>query len=77
MAKIRPFMDKDIVKVLTGIRRCGKSVMMQLIQEELAENGVDRNQIFSVNFETKSVDYVQNAGCFQINHRRKYSRYIY
>ena len=61
MARIRPFINKDIIKVLTGIRRCGKSVMMQLIQEELIENGVDQNQMFSINFETKAVDYVQNV----------------
>lgn len=61
MARIRPFINKDIVKVLTGIRRCGKSVMMQLIQEELIENGVDQNQMFPINFETKAVDYVQNV----------------
>lgn len=61
MARIRPFINKDIIKVLTGIRRCGKSVMMQLIQEELIENGVDQNQMFPINFETKAVDYVQNV----------------
>ncbi|MDC7291364.1 ATP-binding protein [Blautia schinkii] len=60
MAKIRPFINKDIIKVLTGIRRCGKSVLMQLIQKELVENGVDQNQMFPINFETKAVDYVQN-----------------
>lgn len=59
--RIRPFMNKDIVKVLTGIRRCGKSVMLQLIQEELAGTGISTEQMFSINFETKSVDYVKNA----------------
>lgn len=59
--RIRPFIGKDIVKVLTGIRRCGKSVMLQLIQEELLENGVPKEQIFSINFETKSVDFVKDA----------------
>ena len=33
--KIKPFIGKDIIKVLTGIRRSGKSVMLQLIQEEI------------------------------------------
>ena len=33
--KIKPFIDKDIVKVLTGIRRSGKSIMLKLIMEEL------------------------------------------
>lgn len=61
MQRIRPFMGKNIVKVLTGIRRCGKSVMLQLIQDEILENGVPKEQIFSINFETRSVDYVRNA----------------
>ena len=33
MEQIRPFINRDIVKVITGIRRCGKSVMLQLIRE--------------------------------------------
>lgn len=59
--KIRPFMDKDIVKVLTGVRRCGKSVMLQLIQEEMLENGVGKEQMLQINFETKAVDYVKDV----------------
>jgi predicted AAA+ superfamily ATPase len=35
LEKVLPFVDKSIVKVITGIRRCGKSVMMELIQKEL------------------------------------------
>ncbi|MCM1122081.1 MAG: ATP-binding protein [Eubacterium sp.] len=59
--RIRPFMNKDIVKVLTGIRRCGKSVMLQLIQEEMLDMGITGNQMLCINFETKSVDYVKSA----------------
>lgn len=61
ISKIRPFMGKDIVKVLTGIRRCGKSVMLELIKEELKENGIDESTFLSVNFESKSVDYVKSV----------------
>ncbi|GHV41345.1 ATPase [Spirochaetia bacterium] len=50
--KIRPFIGKDIVKILTGIRRCGKSVMLQLIREELIEQGVDKGHIITMNFDT-------------------------
>ena len=35
MQQIRPFMNRPLVKVITGIRRCGKSVVLQLIVEEL------------------------------------------
>ena len=61
MNRIRPFMNKDIIKVLTGIRRCGKSVMLQLIQSELLQCGVKPEQILSINFETKIVDYVKSV----------------
>lgn len=61
MKKIRPFMDKDVVKVLTGVRRCGKSVMLQLIQEEMMENGVGKEQMLQINFETMAVDYVKDV----------------
>lgn len=49
--RIRPFMNNDLIKVLTGIRRSGKSVMLELIKEELINNGVDPNQFISINFE--------------------------
>ena len=57
MSRIRPFIGNDLVKVLTGIRRCGKSVMLALIQEEIMASGVDRAQFISINFENMS-----NAG---------------
>ena len=51
MKRIRPFMDTDLIKVMTGVRRCGKSVMLALIQQELLERGVKAEQIISINFE--------------------------
>lgn len=54
MSRIRPFIGSDLVKVLTGIRRCGKSVMLELIQEEITLSGVDPSQFISINFENMS-----------------------
>lgn len=54
MNRIRPFIGNDLVKVLTGIRRSGKSVMLDLIQNELADQGVSRRQMISLNFENMS-----------------------
>ena len=51
MRRIRPFIGNDLIKVMTGIRRCGKSVMLELIKEELAESGVPAGQFISINFE--------------------------
>ena len=49
--------DKQVIKVITGIRRCGKSTLMALYQQELVERGVAREQILSVNLE----DYANYA----------------
>ena len=61
MSKIRPFIDKPVVKVLTGIRRCGKSVMLELIKEELKERKISKSQMMSINFESLAVDYVKSV----------------
>jgi predicted AAA+ superfamily ATPase len=51
MRMIRPFIGQELIKVLTGIRRCGKSVMLSLIQDELLTQGVPKTQFISYNFE--------------------------
>lgn len=43
--------DKQIIKVITGVRRCGKSTLFQIYQDYLKENGVDKSQIIALNFE--------------------------
>ncbi len=54
MSRIRPFIGNDLIKVITGIRRSGKSVMLNLIQRELVTSGVNKNQFVSINFENMS-----------------------
>ncbi len=50
--QLRGFIDKPFIKVITGIRRCGKSGILSLLREELLEIGIDKNNIISVNFES-------------------------
>lgn len=51
LKQIMPFVDKDIIKVITGIRRCGKSVLLQQIQDELIKQGKDAKNFIYINFE--------------------------
>ena len=48
ISKIRPFYDSDLIKIITGIRRSGKSVILSQIKEELEQAG---RQVLSLNFE--------------------------
>lgn len=48
---LKKLKDKNIIKVVTGIRRCGKSTLFELYKKYLLETGVDKSQIISLNFE--------------------------
>lgn len=49
--KLIGFKDKKLIKIITGIRRCGKSTLFQIFKDYLLENGIEKNQIIMVNFE--------------------------
>lgn len=51
LSRIRGFYDSDLVKILVGIRRCGKSVILQQIIDELKEKGVAEDHLLYINFE--------------------------
>ncbi|WP_455620219.1 ATP-binding protein [Eisenbergiella sp.] len=51
MCRIRPFIGNDLIKVLTGVRGSGKSVMLDLIKEELISSGISDTQFITFNFE--------------------------
>lgn len=61
MERIRPFIGKELIKVMTGFRRSGKSVMLQLIQDELAAQGVQKQQFISFNFEKMGFEHLCSA----------------
>jgi predicted AAA+ superfamily ATPase len=54
MEHIRPYIGKPYIKVLTGIRRCGKSTILLLLKEELKVRGVNEDHIIHINFENLS-----------------------
>ena len=58
--KIVPFIDKDVIKVLTGIRRSGKSVMLKLLMEELKNREINENQFIYINFENLKYRNLKN-----------------
>lgn len=61
LARIRPFYESDLVKVIIGIRRCGKSVLLKQIAEELREKGVDETHLLFLNFEDLQFGMLQTA----------------
>ena len=59
LSKIRPFYDQDLIKVIMGIRRCGKSVLLLQIIEELKEKGIPESQIIYINFENEDYSFIK------------------
>ena len=60
LSKIRPFYNVDLIKVITGIRRCGKSVILTQIMDELKATGIKEEQIIYINFELKKYSNIKN-----------------
>ncbi len=59
--KLISFKDEPVIKVITGIRRCGKSTVLELYKQYLLDNGVEDKQIISINFEDMSYDFIDTA----------------
>ena len=65
MQQLRDLKDQNIIKVITGVRRCGKSTLLTMFSNELVSNGVDANQIQFYNFE--DLDILSIGDIFQIH----------
>ena len=57
---LKNFKDQQIIKVITGIRRCGKSTLLEIYQDYLRDIGVNDNQIISINFEDADYEELQD-----------------
>lgn len=74
LKQVRPFIDKNIVKVMTGIRRCGKSVMLELIQKELLSMGKNPENLLALNLESRLLPFhkdVDSAFSYLLNFLQK------
>ena len=59
LAFLRRHKDQDVIKVVSGVRRCGKSTLFELFKQELLASGVKANQIISINFEDLEYEPLQ------------------
>ena len=57
LEELKRWKDKDVIKVITGIRRCGKSTLFELFINYLKENGIKNNQIIHINLEDADYNF--------------------
>ncbi|MDR1703497.1 MAG: ATP-binding protein [Clostridiales bacterium] len=60
MERLRAYKDNKLIKVITGLRRCGKSTLLQLFKRELLESGVPSGNIIDINFELMIYDGIRD-----------------
>ncbi len=61
LEQIRPYYESDIIKVITGVRRSGKSILLNTIKDELIEQGVRGDHIIYLNLEDMDYEYITDA----------------
>ncbi len=59
MEKVRQLIDKDLIKIITGIRRCGKSYFLNMIINELKSRGIDEENILLIDLESPAYNYIE------------------
>lgn len=65
MQQLHSLKDQNIIKVITGVRRCGKSTLLMMFADELMENGIQKEQIQFYNFE--DLDTLAIGDIYQIH----------
>ena len=60
MKRLKAYKDNTLIKVITGLRRCGKSTLLQLFKQDLLENGVKPDYIIDINFELMAYDDIRD-----------------
>jgi predicted AAA+ superfamily ATPase len=71
LERLRKFQNINVIKVITGIRRCGKSSLMRLFIQELLERGVPQANIIHINFELLKYDHIRDyRGCYELIRNR-------
>ena len=58
--QIRPFYDVDLIKVIVGVRRAGKSILLETIMDEIIKSGISIEHIIYINFENLDFYYIKN-----------------
>lgn len=61
LQQIRPFYEVDLIKVITGIRRSGKSILLETIKDEIISNGTSGDHIIFLNLEDLDYEYIDTA----------------
>ena len=56
LEKLKPFIDVKLVKILPGIRRCGKSTILEMLKQELLSRGIDEKHIITRKYSNEDYD---------------------
>lgn len=70
---LRDYIDKPFIKVITGLRRSGKSVLLMMLRDELINNGIDENNIIYLNFESFEFSEIDDSNKLYLFLRSKIS----
>jgi predicted AAA+ superfamily ATPase len=71
LEKIRPFIDTPFIKILAGVRRCGKSTILKMVVEELLNKGVAGDRIIEYNFESIQYEEIKTAAALYSEIKRR------